>query len=158
MYDQSFRRALGFLVLTLIFVTGWAGAKRPTSSLRIYLQTVEVGAPGTQIMPILLLHPNKQIMVRAQPELSERDIEKVESRESDIGVALRLILTEHGKTVLSAVTTESQGKILVVMLNGRVIYAPVIDKTIDDGVLIIPRGAMPEEIAPLEEAMKYSKK
>ncbi len=140
-------------------MVGVAGSKPPQSTFRVHVQTVEQGAPGTQILPVTLLNPPKQIMVRAQPELSERDVVKIESAPAESGgVALRLTLSEHGSIVINAVTTDNQGRILVFFLNGRVVYAPVIDKTISDGVLIIPGAVAPEEVKPLEEAAKKARK
>lgn len=113
------------------------------------------GAPGTQNLPVTLTNPPKQIMIRAQPELSERDIVKVESAPSDSGgVALRLTLSEHGKIVLNTLTTQCQGQVMVVFLNGRVVYAPVIDKIIGDGILIIPGAVAPDEVPLLTETAK----
>lgn len=140
-------------------MVGVAGSDPPKSTFRVHVQTVSQGAPGTQILPVSLTNPPKQIMIRAQPELSERDIEKVESAPtSDGGVALRLTLSEHGRIVLGALTTDNQGRILVFFLNGRVVYAPVIDQIINDGVLIIPGGVASEEVKPLDDAAKKARR
>lgn len=150
---------MGALFVAAIFMVGVAGSKPPKSTFRLHVQTVEQGAPGTQILPITLVNPPKQIMIRAQPELSERDVVKVESAPaSDGGVALRLTLSEHGRIVLGAVTTDNQGRILVFFLNGRVVYAPVIDRSINDGMLIIPSGVAPEEVKPLEDTVKNAQR
>ncbi|PAW77120.1 MAG: hypothetical protein B9S32_12630 [Verrucomicrobia bacterium Tous-C9LFEB] len=159
MHDRVLRLLPGALFFVAIFMVGVAGSKPPQSTFRVHVQTVEQGAPGTQILPVSLLNPPKQIMIRAQPELSERDILKVESAPTESGgVALRLTLSEHGSTVLNAVTTDNQGRILVFFVNGRVVYAPVIDKIINDGIVIIPGAVAAEEVKPLEEAAKAARK
>lgn len=158
MREPLLRKFLGALLLASIFLAGVAGSDPPKSTFRVHVQTVVQGAPGTQVLAVTLINPTKQIMVRAQPELSERDIMSVESAPADSGVALKLTLSEHGRFVLSTLTTENQGKVLVVFLNGRVVYAPIIDRIIGDGFLIIPRGVAPEEVTPLEEAAKKARK
>lgn len=159
MHDRVLSPFLGALFFVTLFMVGVAGSKPPQSTFRVHVQTVEQGAPGTQILPVTLLNPPKQIMVRAQPELSERDIIKIESAPTESGgVALRLTLSEHGSTVLSAVTTDNQGRVLVFFLNGRVVYAPVIDKIVNDGIVIIPGAVAAEEVKPLEEAVKKARK
>lgn len=158
MQNQVLKRSAGALLLIAIFMVGVAGSSPPKSTFRVHVQTTQYGAPGTQNLPVNLLNPSKQIMVKAQPELSERDIVKVESAPADTGVALRLTLSEHGKIVLNTVTTQSQGMIMVVFLNGRVVYAPIIDQIIYDGVLIIPGAVAPDEVPLLEKAAKEARK
>lgn len=142
------------LLLGLASTVCFAGASRPKTMLRVHVQTTVQGAPGTQSLPVTIINPTRQIMVRALPEVTERDIDRVESTEADSGLALRITFNEHGRTVLNTVTLENQGKIMVVFLNGRAIYAPVIDKVIADGVLIIPRGVAPEEVPLLQDQVK----
>jgi hypothetical protein len=158
MQNRFLKRIAVIAALPLVFLLATASEERPTSTFRVHVQTVEFGTPGTQVLPVSLVNPTKQIMIRAQPELSERDIQFLETRESEAGLALRITLDEHGKTVLNTATLQNQGRILVVFLNGRVVYAPLIDKTISNGVLTIPRGVFPEEIEPLRQAIKYARK
>lgn len=136
------------------FLFGFAGKTPPKSTLRIHVQTENQGAMGTQIVPVTLYNPTKQIVVRAQPELSERDIATLESSPADVASAMRITFNDHGRIVLNTVTMENQGKILVVFLNGRVVYAPIIDKVVTDGTLIIPRGVVEEEVTTLREQVK----
>lgn len=154
MQNRFLRRVFGALFLAAIFLFGYAGSSPPPATLRVHVQTENQGAMGTQIVPVTLYNPNKQIMVRAQPELSERDVVKVESSPSDVANAMRITFSEHGRIVLNTFTMENQNRIMVVFLNGRVVYAPVIDKVVLDGTLIIPRGVVEEEVMQLRETAK----
>jgi preprotein translocase subunit SecD len=53
-----------------------------------------------------------------------------------------------GQVNLSAATAQNQGRLLVVILDGQVIYAPVIDMQITSGELDIPHP-IPAQIVEL---------
>jgi preprotein translocase subunit SecD len=52
---------------------------------------------------------------------------------------LHLQFDHVGQVNLSAVTAQNQGRILVVLIDGYVVYAPIIDEQITNGELDIPR-------------------
>jgi hypothetical protein len=55
-------------------------------------------------------------------------------------------------------TIQDEGRIMVVILNGRIIYAPIIDTVLGNGILTIPRGVLPAEIPELNELVKKNAK
>jgi hypothetical protein len=55
---------------------------------------------------------------------------------------------DFGRTKLEAGTSTGRGFILVVLVNGRVVYAPRIDTVITNGSILLPPGSItPDEIA-----------
>ena len=60
---------------------------------------------------------------------------------------------DFGKTKLEVATNTGRGLILVVIVNGRVVYAPTIDTTLIQGSLALPPGSIfPDEIKALNDA------
>ena len=64
------------------------------------------------------------------------------------GVYLKL--GPHGSRLLQQHTTTKSGEVLVVMLNGRMVSNLLVDRPIEDGIVCIPRGLSPDDIAVME--------
>jgi hypothetical protein len=148
------RWSLLLLSLTLVnFLPAKAGSKPPQVIFRVFVQTAGEGLPTTQAINIPLPPTGEIIQVRALPEITEHDIFDVKP---DVNGGVILTLDHRGRVNLSATTGEDQGKIMVVMLNGVVIYAPVIDAQITNGVLEIPHPIDPSFIKTMQEMAKQN--
>lgn len=128
----------------------WAGAaEKPPVLLRVHLQAPE-GVKGMVTVPVTLLNPPENIAIRNIPELSEKEIRQVRAL-ADGTVVVEF--DDFGKTKLEVATNTGRGLILVVIVNGRVVYAPTIDTNLTQGTLALPAGAvLPEEIQALNDA------
>ena len=128
----------------------WIGAaEKPPVLLRVHLQAPE-GAKGMVTVPVTLLNPPETIAIRNIPEVSEKDIKSVRAL-ADGTVVVEF--DEFGKTKLEVATNTGRGLILVVIVNGRVVYAPTIDTNLTRGALALPAGSVfPEEIQALNDA------
>lgn len=69
----------------------------------------------------------------------------------EFGVVFRL--TENAARRLSAVTSTNQGRFMIANLNGRVVDSVIIDKQVDDGLLVIWKGATLADIAVLDASL-----
>lgn len=127
----------------------WIGAaEKPPVLLRVHLQAPE-GAKGMVTVPVTLLNPPETIAIRNIPEVSEKDIRSVRSL-ADGTVVVEF--DDFGKTKLEVATNTGRGLILVVIVNGRVVYAPTIDINLTRGALALPAGSIfPEEIQALND-------
>jgi hypothetical protein len=128
----------------------WIGAaEKPPVLLRVHLQAPE-GAKGMVTVPVTLLNPPETIAIRNIPEVSEKDIRGVRSQ-ADGTVVVEF--DDFGKTKLEVASNTGRGLILVVIVNGRVVYAPTIDINLTRGALALPAGSIfPEEIQALNDA------
>ena len=135
------------LLAGLVF---WMGAaEKPPVLLRVHLQAPE-GAKGMVTVPVTLLNPPETIAIRNIPEVSEKEIRRVRTL-ADGTVVVEF--DDFGKTKLEVATNTGRGLILVVIVNGRVVYAPLIDTHLTRGMLALPVGSvLPEEISALNEA------
>ena len=95
-------------------------------------------------VPITLLNPPETIAIRNIPELSEKDIRQVRTLADG---TVMVEFDDFGKTKLEVATNTGRGLILVVIVNGRVVYAPSIDTNLTKGALALPKGSiLPAEI------------
>ena len=102
-------------------------------------------------VPVTLLNPPETIAIRNLPEVSEKDIRSVRAL-ADGTVVVEF--DDFGKTKLEVATNTGRGLILVVIVNGRVVYAPMIDTNLTRGALALPAGAI---LAPEIEALNDAK-
>jgi len=144
------------LLFSLLFCTScFAGSKPPQLSLRIYTQTDSSGSPNS-VIPVQLTQPDQQIFVSAIPEATEKDLIGVAPSPGESGtVGAILHFNAHAGMNLDAASTQGDGKILVVVLNGRVIYSPMIDTNLKND-LLIPRGISPQEYSLLQALAKQN--
>ena len=138
-------RAIPWLVGLMLWV---GAAEKPPVLLRVHLQAPE-GAKGMVTVPVTLLNTPETIAIRNIPELSEKDIRQVRTMTDG---TLVVEFDDFGKTKLEVATNTGRGFILVVIVNGRVVYAPTIDTNLSKGVLALPAGSiLPEEIQALND-------
>ena len=135
-----------------------AGAPKPKVTWRVHLQVAGDGMPRSQAIPLILTKPPEQIFIKAISELSERDIFDVRGFPANDSFGMVVRLNPHGTHVLDSITLQNQGQIMVVFLNGRIVYSPVIDQRIPNGELVIPRGIMPDEIGAIKALIGKSQK
>ena len=129
----------------LLFVAGYAlwmgAAEKPPFLLRIHLQATE-GAKGSTSSLVTLYQPNETIAIQNLPEVTEKEILKISSRAD--GTVL-VEFNDFGRTKLEVGTSTGRGSILVVIVNGRVVYAPRIDTVITSGSILLPPGSIAKE-------------
>jgi len=139
-------RALPWLLGLIL----WMGAaEKPPVLLRVHLQAPE-GAKGMVTVPVTLLNPQETIAIRNIPELSEKEIRQIRTL---VDGTVVVEFDDFGKTKLEVATNTGRGLILVVIVNGRVVYAPTIDTNLTRGTLALPAGSiLPEEIKALNDS------
>lgn len=87
------------------------------------------------------------------PDIGSKDIRSFTSFPSEDGdYGLLFLLNEPAQRRLAATTNVGQGRFLCAMLNGRVVDAVKIDKPVEDGKLVIWKGATIADIAALDES------
>jgi len=96
-------------------------------------------------VPVTLFQPNETIAIQSLPEVSEKEIRKISTR---VDGTILVDFNDFGRTKLEAGTSTGRGFILVVVVNGRVVYAPRVDTVITNGSILLPPGSItPDEIA-----------
>jgi preprotein translocase subunit SecD len=139
---------IGFLFLT--FLPAHAGHSPPTVTLRIHIQTTGAGQSAQEVTTITIPPNGEQIQVRTLPEVTEGELVDVQQDAS----GLHLKFDHVGQVNLNAVTAQNQGRILVVLVDGYVIYAPMIDEQISNGQLNIPHPLPAQILQFLQEVVQ----
>ncbi|HEX4141612.1 MAG TPA: hypothetical protein VHY09_14785 [Candidatus Methylacidiphilales bacterium] len=125
----------------------WAGHSPPKVTLRIHVQTTGEGQSPLEVTQLRVPPAGDVILVRAIPEVSEIQLIGVQQDAS----GLHLQFNHTGQVDLDAATAQNQGRILVVLIDGNVIYAPIIDTQITNGELDIPHQIPPQILQLLQE-------
>ncbi|MDD5262447.1 MAG: hypothetical protein PHD76_11435 [Methylacidiphilales bacterium] len=129
-----------------------AGSSKPGFVLRFYLQsTTQTGSNWTLVE---VPDPPQTIAIEKYGFLSEKYIDKATLLPD--GTTL-IQFDSIGVNVLNTTTSANIGKIMVVVCNNRVIYAPVIDQPLTQGRIMLP-GIQPEELKQLREYIEKHKK
>ena len=108
------------------------------------VQTAGEGQSTLEVAQIRVPPAGDTILIRAIPEVSE--IQLVGAEQDAVG--LHLQFNHTGTVDLNAATAQNQGRLLVVIIDGNVVYAPTIDTQINDGQLTIPHQ-IPNEVVQL---------
>jgi preprotein translocase subunit SecD len=127
----------------------WAGADKPVVVLRLHLQNLDA-TDTAQVVPLPLRDPEQLIYVNKFAFLSEKYLHS--ARQLADGYVL-VQFDNIGATALETTTSANLGKIMVVIFNGRIILAAIIDQPLREGRLLLP-GITPEEFKQLELLIK----
>jgi len=144
---------IGFLFLT--FLPAQAGHSPPKVVLRVHVQTTGEGLSAQEATTITIPPNGEQIQVRTLPEVTEGELVDVQQDASGV---VHLLFNHEGQVNLSAVTAQNQGRILVVLIDGFVVYAPTIDEQITNGELDIPHPISPQVVQLLQEVARKNVK
>ncbi len=124
-----------------LFIALFAGGhKPPMVTLRVNIQTAGQGLSEQLALPIALPKTGETILIRSTAEVSEKNLRNIELRPDGSTV---LTFDHQGRINLSTATGTNQGRYMVISIDGVVMYAPLIDIQIDDGVLILPHPLPP---------------
>ena len=135
------------------FLPAQAGHSAPKIVLRVHVQSAGDGQSALEVTTITIPPNGERIQVRTLPELTEGELVGVAQ---DASGGLRLQFNHVGQVNLSAVTAQNQGRILVVLIDGIVVYAPTIDEQITDGELDIPHPVDPQITQLLQEVVRQN--
>ena len=142
-------RPLALVFAAALLCTG--GAKKPVIDLRIHGEGIAAEAP-TFAFPATLLN-GREVYLSRMPLITQREVRSIypfPAADGSEGVYLKL--DNHGTGLLQQHTMERRGRTLVVLLNGRQVTNLVVDRPVSDGIVSIPRGLSPEDIALLRTA------
>ena len=149
------RRYFPILAALLVFSPpiAHAGEKKPAPvSIRVFCEGNEKEGESF-VTPVELANPKRKAFLRKVPICTERDFTSFlpfPGRDGMLGAYFRL--DPHGADKLDQFTTEDRGKLAVIMINGRVAAVLRVER-VRDGILLVPEGLLPNEVALLE--MKY---
>lgn len=139
-----------FLALLLLSLLPLAAADKNLVTIRLHGEGKEADT-DTFTTSIELTNPARKLIISKVPIITERDIVSFypfSAADGSIGAYLRL--DADGGHKLASHTIAYRDTLVVAMINGRVSSAMMVDKKIEDGVLLISSGFLPSEIAQMQ--------
>ena len=146
--------ALLIMLVTVFAPAAFAGSKPDTKvSITFHIETDVNDNPKM----IFSQQTNGQMRYfRRMPEINTKDVVSFNPFPSDAGgddYGVVFKLKDNAAKRLAAITNNSQGRWLLAQINGRVVDGVLIDKQIDDGFLIVWKGATLADIHLFDAAM-----
>lgn len=146
------------LLLVALAPGGLGFAKKPPVTVRFH---VEANARDGQpfAMPATFHNPERKGFVAQIPVVSERNIDAIfpfPGSDGTMGCAFKL--DNFGRTALEEMSLSNRGASVIAFVGTKTgthqVIDMVIDKVIRDGIISIPRGLTPLEIAVLQKEFK----
>jgi hypothetical protein len=128
----------------------FAGSKKgPVTTIRLHCEGASTDGPS--FVTELQLADGRKVTIRKVPAVNESDITAFYPFLGNDGlVAAYFRLGAHGSHKLHQLTVEDKGRTAVVLINGRPASIVKLTGTVRDGILYVPGGLLPEEIAALK--------
>jgi hypothetical protein len=150
---QPLFAAVLIMLTTILCPVARAGAKADKkASISVHLETENTENPKMIFQQDI---GNGTRWFRRMPEVSTKEIIAFSPFPSeaggDFGCVFRLKPNVAGR--LSAITSANQNRWLLIMVNGRAVDAVLIDRQIDDGLIVAWKGITLADIAIFEEKM-----
>jgi len=140
-------------LLPLLAVLFLGAAKKPPLSIRFHLQAQkQEGESFVMKLPLERHGLPATIYVKKIPEVTENEVREIypfQAADGTMGCALKL--DEHGRIDLDTCSVENRGKVLVCLVNLRVVTAMIVDRRVPDGIITIPSGLTDKEIAMMKK-------
>jgi hypothetical protein len=134
------------MALLLTTPSAWAGSKKGDNLIvSFHLETDGTTNPKMIFDQVIT---NKKMFFSRMPDFTSRDIIAFSPFLADDMVTYGAVFQLRGsaKTKLENLSTANRGKLLCAKINGRVVDAVLIDKTIEDGLLVIWNGILDTEV------------
>jgi hypothetical protein len=149
------------LVVTGVTLGAFLGAmtgcssfgKSKESSLRFH-EEINPQLGENRVRMVVLPFSNQTVPVSAFASLTERDIESIHVIKTAEGLSLALKFDPHGIIVMDDISVRMRGKMVVVFVDGRPVYAWQVGKRIPDGKVVITPHMTDAEIIKLSESLQ----
>ena len=128
------------------------GSAKNKASITFHLETDASDNPK-MIFPQLANGQTRYF--RRMPEIGIKDMVSFTPFQAENGEGLGLVfrLKENASRRWSAITNTNQRRWMIANLNGRIVDGVVIDRQVDDGVLVVWKGATAEDLVLLDKAL-----
>jgi hypothetical protein len=145
--------ALAALLTLIVAPVGKAGGKAGEMGMVTFHLETEAG--GNPKMVFSQMDNGKERFFNRTPEITMKDMVAFSPFPSGAGDEYGLVfqLKEPAQRRLNAVSIANQGKFLLAQANGRVVDGVVIDKPVEDGVIVIWKGITTDEVKLFDKVL-----
>jgi preprotein translocase subunit SecD len=131
-------KALAAAVVLWGCAAGTRAAQQPDRSGRGFEVRRAEDKPGEGLTEATVAGSARKVYLHREAALTGRDVTEARAiADGANGPAVEVTLTEEGRKKLAKVTEGHQGKPLAILVNGKVLSAPVVRGTISQGKALI---------------------
>ncbi len=120
----------GFLLV--IGLLGWVNAEEGKKVDRLQFRLGERQA-GVGLTEMTVSGSKEKAYLRDKVELSQADVARASAAKTEKWVEITLVFTEAGKEKLAKLTRENKGKLLCIVVEGKLVAAPTVVSPIPAG-------------------------
>jgi hypothetical protein len=145
--------AVLMMLVTALCPAAFAGGKADNkASISVHMETESTDNPK-MIFPQEISGQTRYF--RRVPEIATKDVIAFSPFPSDAGGDYGVVfkLKDSASRRLAAVTSANQGRWMIIMINGRAVDGVLIDKQVDDGVVVAWKGANLADIAVFDDSL-----
>jgi preprotein translocase subunit SecD len=127
-----------FVVLTSVVGAAPVSAEKPADKpqVRLELRRAET-KPGEGLTEATVAGTSQKIYLHKKAEIDNKDIARARAMEDDRGhPAIEVVFTREGARKAARMSEAHKGKPLAILLNGKVVGAPVVRDRLSDHALI----------------------
>jgi preprotein translocase subunit SecD len=143
------------VALVFLCCIAWASAAQPKNAgVKFELRRAETkSAEG--LTEATVTGTKSKVYLHKEAPITNKDIARAEPR-TDNGnkPAVQIVFTEEGRKKLAKLTEEHQGRPLAVMVNGKVICAPIVRDKISGGQAVVSGNFTMEEAESIAKGIK----
>jgi SecD/SecF fusion protein len=135
------------LIAGFLLVVGLAGAVVAAEGKKVARLQFRLGErkPGPGLTEMAVPGSKQKVYLHEKIELSEIDVAQASVQKTEGRVEIVLVFTEAGKTKLAKLTQEGIDKILGIVVEGKLVSAPIIRSVISGGKAVVTGNYSVEE-------------
>lgn len=149
--------ALSFVLLAATLWCPAAGKKSQNFLVSFHLEADQTDNPKF-IVPVKLGSEHRQYFFKKIPEFTDKDIEWFYPFLSEDGVSYGAAfrMKEYAAVQLKAFTLTNQGKLLGLRCSDAQLQAIIVDRPIDDGIVVIWKGLQQRHLQEFQKRFPHS--
>lgn len=109
--------------------------------------------PGPGLTEMTVSGSKQMVYLHEKVELSEVDVAQASVEKTDARVEIMFVFTEAGKTKLAKLTQENMDKILAIVVEEKLVSAPIIKSAIPGGKAVVTGNFSVEEATRIVNAI-----
>ena len=139
-------------ILVLSIVLGCASSRVEPGAVTLEFRPAEM-FPGNGLTEMRVGESGRKVYVRDEVVLSNEDVASASVRQRQGGPAIEIVLNESGREKLAEATALNLNKPLAILVNGRVLCAPIVRETVVGDSLTITGNFTQEEATRIAEGI-----
>lgn len=126
----------GLIVIVILMLVGCASPRPVSSQIPVAFKLAEFN-PFPGLNESIINGSNKKVYLRNKAVLTDAHIASAKVAKTEYGPQIEIVFTDEGRNIFAKITRENIGKPLAIIIDDKVISAPVIMAEISGGKAVI---------------------